>query len=301
MADLSFSKYSGAGNDFVILNAIDQRIALSEKDLSVLAAKASRHDGSGIGSDGLILLEKSDIAPFRMRFFNPDGSFGALCGNGARCAVQAAIDEGIVSTEEADFEVLGSINHAIQLGDQRVKVFFQDPTFIKLGFKLRVGKKDFVTTNYVDLGSQHTVTFFEDIAQLSGGTLVDFEINRYGPLMRWQPDLQPLGANANFAQVMSDENGTYMRIRTFERGVEGETLACGTGCMSTAIVAVMTRRINQAPVRLKTQSGEFVEVGFDLEGDRIVNLSLEGSAVRGHKGKLSFASNPSAFSYSLQA
>jgi hypothetical protein len=169
-----------------------------------------------------------------------------------------------------------------------VKVFFQDPTFIKLGFKIRIGKKDFVQTNYVDLGSQHTVTFFDDLRGLSGGTIEAFEIRRFGPLMRWQPDLQPQGANANFIQIEGDEAGDYIRIRTFERGVEAETLACGTGCMSAAIVAVLSNRIPSAPVRLKTQSGEFVVVGFDVQEGRITNLSLEGSAVRGLQGTFKF-------------
>jgi diaminopimelate epimerase len=287
MLELAFRKYSGAGNDFVVINGFVQPISFYDGELPALVQQACRRDGS-VGADGLIVLEKSDIAPFRMRFFNPDGSFGALCGNGSRCAAQAALDEKIITSSSTDFEVLGTVNHAEIISDQRVKVFFQDPTFIKLGFKIRIGKKDFVQTNYVDLGSQHTVTFFDDLRGLSGGTIEAFEIRRFGPLMRWQPDLQPQGANANFIQIEGDEAGDYIRIRTFERGVEAETLACGTGCMSAAIVAVLSNRIPSAPVRLKTQSGEFVVVGFDVQEGRITNLSLEGSAVRGLQGTFKF-------------
>ncbi len=283
MAHLAFQKYSGAGNDFVVIDAVNQQVALDGNGLATLVRSACDR-AKGVGSDGLILLEPSDVADFRMRFFNPDGSFGALCGNGSRCAVQAAIDAKIIAKTETNFEVLGAVNHAEQLADERVKVYFQDPTFIKLGFRLRIGRKDFVQTNYVNLGSQHTVTFFDDLQKLSGGTIEDFEINRFGPLMRWQPDLQPEGANANFAEITRDEAGEYIRVRTFERGVEGETLACGTGCMSTAIVAVMLKRIGTTPVRLKTQSGEFVIVDFELQSERVTNLSLEGSAVRGMTG-----------------
>ena len=287
MIQRQFRKYAGAGNDFVILDAVSKPIEIQGEALEAFVQKACARE-SGLGSDGLILLEKSDRAAFAMRFFNPDGSYGALCGNGSRCAVQAAFDERIISGNTTEFEVLGAINHAKILSDQQVRVFFQDPKFSKLNFKIRIGKKDFVTSSYVDLGSQHTVTFFEDLFPFSGGTIGTFDMTRFGSVLRWHPDLQPVGANANFAQIQQDDQGPYIRIRTFERGVEGETLACGTGCMSTAIIAYLSSRIKDVPIRLKTQSGEFVQVNFTYSGNLVTNLSLEGSAIRGIQGVIEF-------------
>jgi diaminopimelate epimerase len=228
-------------------------------------------------------------ADFRMDFYNPDGSYGALCGNGARCAAQAAKDFGVVTSDTHRFEVLGVTNSAELLGDQLVRVRFQDPVDIKLSFKLRIGKNIFITTSYVDLGSQHLVTFFSEIRNLeANATIEHFPIDQYGPRLRWHPDLAPKGANANFIEAQSDADGPYLRIRTFERGVEGETLACGTGCMSAAIIASVLSHISTMPVRLKTQSGEFVKVAFDVADRKISNLTLEGSANRGRTGLLQF-------------
>jgi diaminopimelate epimerase len=288
MIERSFRKYAGAGNDFVVLDAFHEALPLDGSALRSFVTKACSRAGKGIGSDGLILLEPSVKAPFQMRFFNPDGSYGALCGNGARCAVQAAKDHQIVSDSETTFEVLGEVDSAELLADQLVRVHIQDPKRMKLDFKLRIGKKDFVTTSYVDLGSQHAVTFMQDLTPFTNETIETFAINRFGPLIRWQPDLQPEGVNANFAEIRTDDEGAYVRIRTFERGVEGETLACGTGCMSTAIVTYGLGKIRQLPIRLLTQSGEFVKVNFTIEDTQVHNLTIEGSAVRGKSGTLKF-------------
>src|SRR5690348_5160139 len=124
-----FYKYSGAGNDFIILNTCDKPLELSEEQMKAFVKSAAGK--SGIGSDGLILIDKSERAPFAMKFYNPDGSYGALCGNGARCAVQAAKDFHIVSDSETTFEVLGAINHAMLFPDGSVRVYLQDPKKIK--------------------------------------------------------------------------------------------------------------------------------------------------------------------------
>jgi diaminopimelate epimerase len=297
MLNHSFRKYAGAGNDFIVLNAFERGLGLSETEEQAFVRAACSRKGTGLGSDGLILLTPSELAPFGMRFYNPDGSYGALCGNGSRCAVQAAEDLGIVTGSETDFEVLGKVNHAEILGDQSIRVHFQNPTKMKFNFKIRVGKKDFITASYVDVGSQHAIVFFEDLRALENGTLEDFDIMRWGSTLRWHPDFAPVGVNANFTELRSDADGPYLRIRTFERGVEGETLACGTGCMSTAITAYATGQLRELPIRLLTQSGEFVKVGFRPDGDQVRDLWLEGSAVRGLEGELKFDPKSNDFSY----
>ena len=125
----------------------------------------------------------------------------------------------------------------------------------------------------------------------------DLRIGYYGPMVRWHVEFAPRGVNANFIEVREDQEGKYLRIRTFERGVEGETLACGTGCISSAIIAHATKAIDATSIRLLTQSGEFVTVAFDLVDGKAQNLSLEGSAKRGMKGMLKFDEASGEFSY----
>jgi diaminopimelate epimerase len=269
--------YSGAGNLFVIVDAFTNPTVFGKVKLKALAQTVANRKGP-IGSDGMIVIARSPRAPFMMNFYNPDGSFGALCGNGARCAVQAAVDFGVITSPDTNFEVLGELVRAEQPSETTLRVYYNDPKKIKLKFKLSVGG-DLVDCSYVDLGSQHGVMFIDSIE--------DLDINKYGSAVRNHKDFEPLGVNANFAQIMSDDEGEYIRIRTYERGVEGETLACGTGCMSTAIAAYGLKKVRAFPIRLKTQSGEFVKVNFNIDDDgHVSNLSLEGSAVRGKSGIL---------------
>jgi diaminopimelate epimerase len=283
-----FQRYTAAGNTFILMNTWDDPLSLSREEMRMLVKKSCDHN-EGVGADGVILINQSFSAPFRMDFYNPDGTTGMLCGNGSRCAAIAARDFGFVSADRTDFEVLGSINSAEFLSNSNVRVFFQDPTIIRLNFELPIEENKNIIANYVDLGSQHVVIFYDEIVGAHGDLGIDeMDVEYFGPLVRWHPDFAPLGANANFIEVRENGDGKYIRIRTFERGVEGETLACGTGCMSSAIVAHLTGRISQTPVRLLTQSGEFVTVNFKAEGEHISQLSLEGSIVRGEKGILRF-------------
>lgn len=295
MLEARFRKYAGAGNDFIVIDGWEFPVSLPEEQMTHLVQEAC--DRTSIGSDGLIVIDRSEKAPFLMRFYNPDGSYGALCGNGARCATQAAKDFGLVPASTTSFEVLGAVDDAELLREEWVRVHFQDPKEIVLRKKITVEGKE-IETNYVDLGSQHTVTFFEDLSAITSQSIEDFPIAKLGAVLRNHPALLPKGANANFIEVREDGKGQYLRIRTFERGVEGETLACGTGCMSSAIIANLQGRIVSLPIRLLTQSGEFVLVDFTEQGGHISNLTLEGSAKRGKEGLLKFDETSSAFSFS---
>ena len=283
MPQIPFTLYSGAGNEFVIIDAFNNPTVFGKVKLKALAQTVASRKGP-IGSDGMIVLARSAKAPFMMNFYNPDGSFGALCGNGARCAVQAAVDFGVIASPDTNFEVLGELIRAEQPTEKTLRVYYNDPKKIKLKFKLSLGG-ELVDCSYVDLGSQHGVIFFDAVKEFQGQTIENFEINKFGQAVRNHEDFEPLGVNANFAQVMQDSEGEYIRIRTFERGVEGETLACGTGCMATAISAYGLKKVTSLPIRLKTQSGEFVKVNFSISPDgHIYTLSLEGSAMRGKSG-----------------
>ncbi|HET6401063.1 MAG TPA: diaminopimelate epimerase [Candidatus Kapabacteria bacterium] len=306
----SFQRYTAAGNTFVVMNTWEDPLSLSREGMRVLVQKACDYK-NGIGADGMILINQSGLAAdFRMDFYNPDGSTGMLCGNGARCAAQAAKDYGFADSDRAAFEVLGAINTAEFLPNGSIRVYFQDPSVIRLNFELPIEDGQNAMANYiengqniiasyVDLGSQHVVVFHDAFVGVLD--IEEMNIAFFGPLLRWNPEFAPVGANANFIEVREDGEEQYLRIRTFERGVEGETLACGTGCMSAAIVARMTSRITKkddrssAPIRLLTQSGEFVTVNFSLAGSHVSNLSLEGPVVPGEAGTLTFQEETQQF------
>ncbi|MDP4200285.1 MAG: diaminopimelate epimerase [Bacteroidota bacterium] len=290
----SFERMTAAGNTFVVLNTWEDPLSLSRDEMRLLVRKACDYK-EGIGSDGLILINQSRSAPFRMDYYNPDGSTGMLCGNGSRCAVDAARSYGFVTTDRTEFEVLGAINRAEILPTGNVRVYFQDPSIVRLNLSLPLEDSISIYAHYVDLGSQHIVVFSEALRPFGKAEIEALNIEHFGPLLRWHPDFAPVGANANFIDVRSDGDEKYLRIRTYERGVEGETLACGTGCMSSAIVAKLTGRISKLPVRLLTQSGEYVSVNFSIEGEHIRNLSLEGSVVHGETGTFDFDEATGAF------
>lgn len=286
---------TAAGNTFIVLNSWEDPLSLSRPAMSTLVRTACDYD-SGIGADGLILINQSGLgADFRMDFYNPDGSTGMLCGNGSRCAVISARDYGFVKAATTRFEVLDAINNAELLASDNARVHFQAPKTIRLNFEVGLESNQSIHASYVDLGSQHIIVFFDELKKLGASNIEEFNIAHYGALLRWHPNFAPLGANANFIEVREDGEERYLRIRTFERGVEGETLACGTGCMSSAIVAVMTGRIAKPPVRLLTQSGEFVTVNFVVEGEHIQQLSLEGTVVSGEEGTFTFDPGSGAF------
>ncbi len=284
----SFQRYTAAGNTFIVMNTWEDPLSLSREAMRAFVTRACDYK-NGIGGDGMILINHSGLgADFRMDFYNPDGTTGMLCGNGARCAVEAARAFGYVQGSTTAFEVLGAINRGEVLRNGAIKVFFQDPTEIRLNFKLPLDDRARVTASYVDLGSQHAVIFFDQLAQFGEQNIEAFPIADYGALVRWHPEFAPVGANASFIEVREDGEERYLRIRTFERGVEGETAACGTGCMSAAIVAQLTGLFSATPIRLLTQSGEFVTVNFSVENEHISNLSLFGSVVAGETGTLFF-------------
>ena len=281
----SFQRYTAAGNTFLVLNTWEDPLSLSREEMREFV-KLSCDYKTGPGADGMLLInqpDKNSGAEFRMDFYNPDGSSGMLCGNGARSAALAAKNFGFVNSEQVQFEVLGAINSAEFFPGNSVRVLFQDPVEIRLNFPLQVESNLEAIVNYVDVGSQHVVIFFEKDRDIE-----NFDIARYGPLVRWHPDFAPRGANANFVEVREDGEEKFLRIRTFERGVEGETLACGTGCMSAAIVARLSERIMKLPIRLLTQSGEFVTVNFTTDGVHVRNLSLEGAVITGENGTIQF-------------
>ena len=259
MTKIPFMKLSGAGNDFVI---IDNREGVVRYEDTDFVEKVCQRRMSA-GADGVLLVENTDKADFRMRYFNADGSEAETCGNGARCISKFAYVNGIVP-ERMSFETQAGIYDS-EIVDANVKVQMSDPTDIRLNFPLHL--KDGVHNVYsANSGVPHVVFVAEDLE----GTDV-FELGRQ---TRYHDDFKPAGTNANFIRIRDSQ---AIDIRTYERGVEDETLACGTGSIAAAVISAALGKVT-SPVAVRTASGSVLTIHFDLANGEAGNVYLEGDA-----------------------
>jgi diaminopimelate epimerase len=276
--------YSGAGNDFVMINNWDN-IVLFEKQKEFTVKICNE---KFLQIDGVIFLDKPQgkDASIRMNYYNRDGSYGAMCGNGARCIAQYAVDEGVVKLKSFSLEAVDKIYKAELKGNNIVKIHFPPPSEYKLNIdvKSKISKSS-LNLHWVQVGSEHIVLFINDemnIKALKIENLDEAKINEWGSELRFYAKFQPDGANVNFADVISNNE---IRIRTYERGVERETLACGTGIISSAIISSLLEKTSP-PVKILVQSGEWLTVDFKNDNRKISDLSLEGSAKKIDEGQL---------------
>ena len=260
MNPIPFYKMSGAGNDFIIIDNRDQKI--KDHDLSGFITGVCRRKMSA-GADGLILIESSETCDFRWRFFNSDGSKADMCGNGARCAARFAHVTGIAGTA-LSFETEAGVISA-QVNNKRVKVQMPEPSELKLNLSLKLPNQSLEISS-INTGVPHVVVF---VAQVD-----DLDVLTLGREIRYHRNFAPAGTNANFVQY---DEGNSIHIRTYERGVEDETLACGTGAIASAIISA--RRFNLiSPVDVKTRSGEHLTIYFDARDNQFGNIFMEGDA-----------------------
>ena len=256
---IPFTKASGAGNDFVLVNNMSGNL---RTDFPALArASCDRH--FGVGGDGLLVIQKSALADFMMLYFNADGSSGGMCGNGGRCIARFALMEGIAGKTQR-FEALGHVYDA-EVGETSVRLRMKDPSGFSSGLAFTIGRKT-LRGAFLDTGAPHVVVFEEDLEGI--------DVAGLGRAIRNEPRFMPGGANVNFARV---RDGSTVEIRTYERGVESETLACGTGSIASALVSADIQRLT-SPVTVSVRSGEQLHVHFVRSTQGWSDVFLEGSA-----------------------
>ena len=265
---IEFYKMSGSGNDFIIIDNRD--LSLNVGDLREFARKVCRHKLS-VGADGLFLIEPSTVADFKWQFFNSDGSVAEMCGNGSRCVARFAYIKGITG-KKMSFETIAGIISA-EVNDDIVKVKLTDPSPVILGEKIDVADRLFVLDS-VNTGVPHAVAFVDN--------LQSFAVADWGRKIRFHEHFAPKGTNADFATVLSRHK---IKLRTYERGVEGETLACGTG-MVAAVLAAAARGLVASPVDVLVQSGETLCIYFTRQDDRWKEIYLEGKVKMVYQGLL---------------
>jgi diaminopimelate epimerase len=271
---IKFSKLSGAGNDFLL---IDNRQYILKDNLGEFIRKVCRR-GMSVGADGVILVEPSDKADFRMRYFNADGGEAETCGNGSRCVSRFAYLKGIAPAQMT-FETLAGMYKAEVFANGRVKVQVSNPKDLRMDINLPMSFGN-LPCHFINTGVPHVVVVMEE-------GLEAYDIFNVGKEIRYHKEFAPAGTNANFVQVVGKDT---VRIRTYERGVENETLACGTGSIASAMILNLLGKCH-VPSTLITQSGQILNISFDIQGKDIQNVFLEGEARLVYEGELT----PEAF------
>ncbi len=261
---MHFYKMTGAGNDFIL---IDNRKGLLDGDRSGEFVQMACRRSLSVGADGLILIENDPEVDFKWRFFNADGSEAEMCGNGARCAARFAHLTGIVNKTKMSFRTIAGVIGAEILG-RRVKVQMTQPHGLKQNIHVEADMLSF-DLDFINTGVPHAVCFEADADELESA-----DVQSSGSLIRFHACFQPAGANVNFVYV---QNRNRIVIRTYERGVEGETLACGTGAIASALASA-ARTLVSSPVEVKTRGGEVLTVHFKQAKKEFSEVFLEGEA-----------------------
>jgi len=275
---ISFAKMSGTGNDFIIIDHREPFI--TEADQSEFARIVCRRKFS-VGADGLILIENSERSDFRWQFYNPDGSRAEMCGNGARCAARFAYEKNIAPAAMRFETTAGEIEALVLDGaGTSVKIRLTAPEDLRLNLAMTIASTE-QTLHFINTGVPHTVVLVNDAGEVP--------VAQWGREIRFHDTFQPAGTNANFVQRIS--NDTLM-VRTYERGVESETLACGTGAVASALVVAFLEQA-KPPVTVITSGGEELTIHFSFKGegiDRQLDLAegifLQGPAHIIYEGQL---------------
>ena len=254
---------AGAGNDFIVIEACP---GINVKKLAIAAC----HRTNGIGADGLLILGKSKKADYRMRIINADGSEAEMCGNGARCMAAYIVRHLRPKKKLFSIETMAGIILAEASGEA-AHVRLSDPKDFRARIPLDVSGRT-IRVSSIDTGVPHVVVFVDALKKI--------HVAEIGRRIRYHSRFKPRGTNVNFVEQVKCD---LADVRTYERGVENETRACGTGSVASAIITYLkshpdVKQAKKAAMRVKTAGGEILKVTFDLENNKVSNVWLKGSA-----------------------
>lgn len=261
---LHFFKMNGAGNDFIVIDNRDLSISL---DAETIEALCDRH--RGIGADGLLAVEPAEKgADFRFRYYNADGGEAEMCGNGARCFGRFTAHLLKEVPDKVSFETIAGTLTA-HMVEENVRIAMSEPKDLKLDTGVVIPGLD-AKLHFVNTGVPHVVAFVP-----GGQFFEELDVYTHGKAIREHTAFAPAGTNANFATVISPG---HIEIRTYERGVEDETLACGTGMVASALMHHLLTGA-PSPIKVDVAGGDTLEIGFEKTGDAsFKNVTLTGPA-----------------------
>ena len=256
-----FWKLEGAGNDFLGLDGRAGGFKLKRQQIADLCDRRR-----GVGADGVLVVEKPKVrgADFRMRYYNSDGGEAGMCGNGARCfALLARAVSGRKGNELRVQTQAGLLT--LRMSGREVQVSMTEPTKLRLGKKVVVaGRK--VVVDFLNTGVPHAVLFVRSVRSI--------DVAKQGRAIRYHSAFAPSGTNVNFVEI---GRGNRIHVRTYERGVEGETLACGTGVVAASILSNLRRGL-RSPILVTTRGGDHLRVGFSMVNGQAREVTLQGPA-----------------------
>lgn len=268
---IDFYKMVAAGNDFVV---IAEKSLAKNPRLPDLARKICDRK-YGIGSDGMLLIGKSRRADIRMRVFNADGSEAEMCGNGARCAAfwaSGRIDNRGSKKASIRIETKSGIIESV-INKKTVRIKITDPKKIESNIPIKINNRN-LKVNFVDTGVPHAIVFVEGLGKI--------DVHNIGKAIRYHKRFQPKGTNVDFVEIVNDD---FIKVRTYERGVEAETLACGTGVTASAIFSTChSQKMGSRVIKAETKGGEILKVSFNKANKKISDVWLEGLARIVYKG-----------------
>lgn len=262
---LHFYKYQGAGNDFVLIDNRVGEVEYTEKIVEYLCDRRF-----GVGADGLMLLQKSSIADFEMVYFNSDGKQASMCGNGGRCIVAFAKYLGVIDTETT-FDAYDGMHDAVVLESDGQN------NIVKLKMNVSASIRECLNGWYIDTGSPHYIEFVDDIYAV--------DVKQEGCKLRNDVAFAPHGTNVDFVKMKGNKD---IEVATYERGVEDETLSCGTGVTAAALISahLKSSEILVNKINVKTKGGNF-SVFFDKNNDgEYENIYLQGPATLVYEGDI---------------
>lgn len=266
---------SGAGNDFILIDNLNGRYRFN---WSQLAPKLCDRR-NGIGADGLLIIEKSTKAEFKMNYFNSDGTYGGMCGNGGRCS--AMFVSHLYTKQKVSFEALDYVYHATTIDNSNVMLRMKDVISFEMNKLIQIDETK-LPVHFIDTGSPHVVLYINDLPMDIQTEIKTVGIHRLGRLIRTHSQFQPQGVNVNFVDIIDKKN---ISMRTYERGVEDETYACGTGAIACSIISFINKNIEQ-PVNVRTFSNEILIVDFMKTEGGFTNVTLTGPAVSTFDGEI---------------
>ncbi len=272
MEGIEFAKMNASGNDFIVFDNRSNMLSHSAKTLPELA-KALCERRRSIGADGMLVIEDSKAADFKMRIINPDGSEVDMCGNGSRCVALYAMENGIAG-KSMKIETGAGIVDAEVVGLD-VKLALTNAKGLKLNRSLTIDKKEY-KVHSINTGVMHAILFVNAIDKV--------KVDSLGSKIRRHKTFSPKGTNVDFVKVLGPNK---ISIRTYERGVESETYACGTGAAASAIISGLIHGMS-SHIDVHTKGGEALRVYFNIRKKRVENIYLEGEARLVHKGVLSY-------------
>ena len=265
--NLTFQKMNGAGNDFVVIDNRDLKINLTKEQIARLCDRQR-----GVGADGLLAVEPAEKgADYKFRYYNADGGEAEMCGNGARCFGKFTSQLSTPPAETVSFETIAGTLSAEILGDN-VRIMMSTPTDLELNSGVDIDDLDTPVHN-INTGVPHAVVFINDVEDAEHFDKLD--VVKLGAAIRYNGHYAPAGTNANFVKILSPQ---HIAIRTYERGVEGETLACGTGMTACALIHHLLTDA-PSPIRVDVAGGDTLEIGFTPGPDQtFTDVTLTGPA-----------------------